>query len=352
MTENFSSGALRVRLSVGEVAGCALTRKSIVYFLPAHYTDGMTSPYKKLAAALFLVFGLTASSLLANIEITLKNEFIEKYKDRVTIDANFTVDKALARPHAAKDDAELHVAGRAPEVKLPIVAEIMNAASQQPAMQVIHDAEGSNQAVPLNGVWRLWCEHGGESKQVQGEAVSPINTTNPPHVFEIHPILSLNNVSLLESVHLIEGYEPKDAETAFTIYEGLQSHINIKSQKQTTVTTSMAGYNFVEFVLKPLETPHQLADGTAVLADIYNLKGELLVHRRRMVFIKDSPPERALASLQTGQTMHVLGQPRISLKLLSYRRAHYAEYDRMLDWGLPYEIVVFGIYPNSPPAID
>jgi len=312
----------------------------------------MTTPKNKLAAALFLALALTATSLLANIEITLDNKFIEKYKDRVTIEANFTVDKALAHPHAAKDDAELHIAGRAPEVKLPIVAEIMNAASQQPAMQVIHEAEGSDQAVAVNGVWRLWCEHGGESKQVQGNDVPKINTTNPAHVFEIHPILSLNNASLLESVHLIDGYEPKDAETAFNIYEKVQSHINVESNKQTTLTTTQAGYNFVEFVLKPLEKPHQLADGTAVLADVYDLNGELRVHRRRMVFVKDSEAEKALASLQTGQTMHVLGQPRISLKLLSFRRAHYSEYDRMLDWGLPYEIVILGIYPNSPEVLD
>jgi hypothetical protein len=71
-----------------------------------------------------------------------------------------------------------------------------------------------------------------------------------------------------------------------------------------------------------------------------------------MVFIEDSPAERALASLGAGKTIHVLGQPRISLKLLSFRRAHYPEYDRMLDSGLPYEVVILGIYPNSPEVVD
>jgi hypothetical protein len=166
-------------------------------------------------------------------------------------------------------------------------------------------------------------------------------------VFEIHPIVSLQDSSLLDSIQLIEGYQPKDASTAFHVYENLQSHISLKSN-QTVLTTTMAGYNFVEFVLKPIEPRHQLADGSAFLADVYDLNGELLVHKRRMVFIKDSAPEKALASLQPGQTMHVLGQPRISLKLLSYRRAHYQEYDKMLDWGLPYEIVVLGMYPDHP----
>ena len=61
-----------------------------------------------------------------------------------------------------------------------------------------------------------------------------------------------------------------------------------------------------------------------------------------MVFIEDSPAERAVASLGAGKTIHVLGQPGISLKLLSFRRAHYPEYDRMLDSGLPYEVVILG----------
>ena len=303
--------------------------------------------HKTILSLVIISFGLICNSIFANIEITLKNDFIEKYKDRVTIDATFTVDKALARPHPAKDDAELHIAGRAPEVQLPIVSEIMNAAAQEHAMQTIHDAEGTDQSIPMAGVWRLWCEHGGESKQVQGKPVPQLDTTNPEHVFEIHPIVSLQDTPLLDSIHLIEGYEPKEADTAFHVYENLQSHISLKSN-QTVLTTTMAGYNFVEFILKPLEARHQLADGSAFLADVYDLHGELLVHKRRMVFIKDSLPEKALASLQPGQLMHVLGQPRISLKLLSFRKAHYQEYDRMLDWGLPYEIVVLGLYPDTP----
>jgi hypothetical protein len=103
-------------------------------------------------------------------------------------------------------------------------------------------------------------------------------------------------------------------------------------------------------VLKPIEAPHPLVDGTGVLADVFTLNGELKVHRRRMVFIKDSPAEKALNALQPGQTMHVLGMPRISLKLLSFRRQHHTENERMLNWGLPYEMVILGIFPNSPPV--
>ena len=103
----------------------------------------------------------------AQIEITLKNSFIEKFKDRATIDATFTVDKAHKRPNPGAKDGDLHIAGRAPEIGLAIVAEIMNAKDEDSAVNLIHSVEGTNKTVKLSGAWRLWCEHGGESKQIQ-----------------------------------------------------------------------------------------------------------------------------------------------------------------------------------------
>src|SRR2546426_676658 len=141
------------------------------------------NPLKSFAAGLFLFLGLFASSLLANIEITLNNDFIEKYKDQATISVSFIVDKAHPRPNPAKKDGDLHAAGRAEEIGLPIVAEIMNAASQKSAVNAIHKAEGTGNPIPLTGVWRIWCEHGGDSQQVQGQPLQPFKTTNPPHVF-------------------------------------------------------------------------------------------------------------------------------------------------------------------------
>jgi hypothetical protein len=304
---------------------------------------------KTLAAVLFLLFGLVANSLFANIEITLKNDFIEKYKDQATISASFIVDKAHPHPNAAKNDGDLHAAGRADEVGLPIVAEIMNAASQKPAVDAIHKAEGSGNPIPLIGVWRLWCEHGGDSQQVQGQPLQPFTTTNPPHVFEIHPITQFNTTSIIGALHPIQGYKPKDAETAFLKYESLKSHIK-PGPNTTTLVTTMAGYNYVEFVAVPLpnETPDTFGDGSGVLASAHTLDGSLLVHKRRMVFVKDSPEEKAFKSLKAGEGMHVLGVPRISLKLLSYRLAHHSENEEMLDWALPYELVIVGYYGKVP----
>jgi len=134
-----------------------------------------------LSMRCIMLFLLVASrtSLFANIEITLNNDFIEQYKDRATISASFVVDKAHPRPNPPKNDGDLHAAGRAPGIGLPIVAEIMNAASQKPALDAIHRAENSGNPTGLTSVWRPWCEHGGNSQQAQGASLEPFNTTNP-----------------------------------------------------------------------------------------------------------------------------------------------------------------------------
>ena len=272
---------------------------------------------KTLGSALFLLLSLVASSLFANIEITLQNDFIEKYKDQATISASFIVDKAHLHPNPAKKDGDLHAAGRAEEIGLPIVAEIMNASSQKAAVNAIHKAEGTGNPIPLTGVWRIWCEHGGDSQQIQGQSLlKPFKTTNPPHVFEIHPITKFNSTSIIGALHPIQGYKPKDAETAFLKYESLKSHIKVGAGTTSLVTT-MAGYNYVEFVAVPLEeeNPDAFSDGVGVLAAVHDLDGGF-----------------------------VLGVPRISLKLLSYRGAHHNENEEMLEWALPYELVIVGYY--------
>src|SRR5436305_8573782 len=83
----------------------------------------------------------------ADIQIILKNSFIEKFKNRVTIDASFTVDKAHAKPNPPAKDGDLHAAGRAPEIGLPAVAEVMNAQFARPALDLLHDSERTGQAV-------------------------------------------------------------------------------------------------------------------------------------------------------------------------------------------------------------
>jgi hypothetical protein len=284
----------------------------------------------------------------ADIEITLKNSFIEKFKNRATMTATFTVDKAHVKPNPPKKDGDMHIAGRAPEVGLATVAEIMNAHDVPEAVQRIHDAEGTDDTVKMTGVWRLWCEHGGNVEQVQDKPLKRFTTTNPDHVFEIHPISNLDGKNLLATLQPVEQvgsstFTPKDAEVAFQRYENLRSRIT-PGETTTTITTGMAGFNYVEFQLLLNEDPVKITDGRVALAQVQDTRGEILVHNRRMIFVKGSLPETKVASLKAGGCMHVLGIPRINLALVSWRIRHAKQKPEVLDWSLPYEIVIIGFY--------
>jgi hypothetical protein len=286
---------------------------------------------------------------LAETEIELKNSFIEQIKDRATIDVNYTIDQAHERPNAPSKDGDLHASGRAPEVELAMVAEVMNAGTEKSAkaaVQRIHAIVGSEdpQPVKLSGFWRIWCEHGGNSKHVQGEALNPFDTTNPPHIFEIHPILELDGHSIRDSLKPINGFKTKDAEIAFHSYEGLRA--DITSDGDTTkITTVMGGYNYVEFIIEPFGGLHELDDGVTTYARVYSLDGDLLVQKRRMVFAKGTAPEKALRAMQEGDSAHVLGIPRIDLSLVSWRIAHADDRPEAKSWSLPYEMAIVAVYP-------
>ncbi len=301
-----------------------------------------------LGGLIGLLLLFSVASARAEITIVLQNDFIEHYKRKVTIDTAYTVDKAHARPNLPKLDGDLHVAGRADEVKLPIVAEIMNAKDDAQAVKMIHDVEGTGQQIALSGVWRIWCEHGGNSQQIQGEELDPFTTTNPPHVFEIHPIVQLGNRNLLHTLKPIQGFQTKDADEAFTKYEGIRCQI-VPGDGSTTLVTTMAGYNYVEFVMEINAQPVQVEDGTLVMAKVRNLEGELLVQNRRMVLPKNSEVESKVLGKPVGTRLHVLGLPRIDLSLVSWRVQAAAGGRRdVLNWGLPYEIIVVGFYEYAP----
>jgi hypothetical protein len=282
-----------------------------------------------------------------DVEITLKNSFIEKYKNRATINANLVVDRAHAHPNPASKDGDLHIAGRSPEeIALPIVAEIMNARSEKDAVSLIHQVEGSGRTVNVVGAWRIWCEHGGLSPQKQGENLQPFNTTNPDHVFEIHPLAKVGDFSTAESFVPIDGYQTKDATEAFSSYENRRSQISVRNG-MTTIVTGLGGFNYVEFVMQITGDQKEVEDGRLVMASVFDLNGELLVKNRRMVFVKGTPPEEVVKQAKLGQRLHVLGIPRIDLALVSWRTQHANERPEALTWGLPYEIIVAATYDQD-----
>ncbi len=278
----------------------------------------------------------------AEVEITLKNSFIEKFKERATIDARFTFDKAHARPNPPKKDGDLHAAGRAPEIGLATVAEIVNAKDEEAGVGAIHDVEGTDTSLAVSGAWRIWAEHGGGQPHVQGKALQRFDTTNPDHVFQIHPLTKIKDIDMRDSLHPIDGFTYKNAEDAFTRYENTRCKIT-PGARTTKLTTTMAGFNYVEFIMEVLQDPITLADGKKVFSSVLDLDGNMLIRKRRMIFIKDTPPELAVRNLHAGDQLHVVGIPRIDLALVLWRVEHSKERPEVLTWSLPYEIIVVAV---------
>ena len=280
--------------------------------------------------------------------LVLKDDFIQKYKNRATIEANYIIDKAHKKPNAPSKDADIHIAGRAPDdIGLATVAEIMNAAEQPGAVDAVHAAEGTGQRVKVIGVWRIWAEHGGDTQHTQGKSLAAFDTTNPDHVFEIHPVTELAGIDVKSTLHPIHGYEPKGTEQAFTVYERTRSRITPIKGNKVKIETPMAGMNYVKFEMELNEKALPVKDGRMAFAKVLDEQSELVARKRRMVFVKDTPPEIAIRDKSAGDCLVVLGIPRVNLTLVDWRVKHSKERPEVLNWSLPYEIVVVGVYEEE-----
>jgi len=278
--------------------------------------------------------------------LVLKRAWIEKFKDRATIDASFTIDHAHPRPNAGADDGDMHVAGRAPkEIGLPMVAELMNAIETPMVTKVIHDNEGNGKSLPVAGAWRVWFEHPPSSvAQVQFAVVPPAGNTNPDHCFEIHPLTKLNGVDVTSTLHSIAGFTPKDPAAAFAAYEKLSLSLRV-NQTAVTLDSKKVGFNYVRFTMKTMGRRTILKDGgLAVVADVLPDDGEeddAIAHNVRMIFIPGSEPFKRAQTLAVGEELHVLGIPRLNLNAIStfIRAAGSTAVTRKL----PYEMIIVAL---------
>jgi hypothetical protein len=304
--------------------------------------------HRYLARVSFLVFFLLPLGVAAENVLILNNAFIQKYKNRATIDADYIIDKAHPKPNVPKKDADIHVAGRAPkDIGLATVAEMMNAAEHQDALDAIHAAEGTGQPIKVSGSWRIWPEHGGEAAHTQGAQLTAFDTTNPDHVFEIHPLTQIAGIDVRNTFHPIEGYEPKEAEQAFSLYERTRSRITPLSGNRVKIETPMAGMNYVKFEMELREKALPIDDGRMALAKVRNDEGHVIVQKRRFVFVKDTEPEVMIRDKGAGDCLVVLGIPRVDLALVDWRVRESKKRPEVLSWSMPYEITVVGVYKEE-----
>jgi hypothetical protein len=293
----------------------------------------------------FLAFLLIVP--LANAQtLVLQRTFIEKYKNRATIDALFVVDQALSQPHPPAEDGDLHAAGRSGQVGLPMVSEVMNAAlgPQQDVVHALQANQGNGTPTAISGAWRIWFEHPSTQPQVQFAPVPPIANTNPDHCFEIHPITQYAGKQIPQSLRDIQGYTPKDAQTAFGNYEKLSTTLVITAQT-ISLTSKQIGDNYVKFIAQLAGKPVSLdkndagqVDGQVVLANILGNADQVLVNNVRLIFIAGTPPADALSQAGNGATLQLLAIPRVDLNAISAFAG--AGGSGTVVRKLPYEMIV------------
>lgn len=309
---------------------------------------------RALKLLLFLDLLLAQALCFSQIEITLKRSFVEEFANRVTISSDFHVEKTSVI-HAPSQDGDIHAAGTGSKIGMIAVAEVMNAKTEKThAVKELKQSQTSGGTVAIVGAWRIWCEHGGEQTYVQGDAVPAIESSGQPHVFEIHPATEVGGIDVRHTWTPINGFTYKDADQAFKAYERTNSHITFDGST-VTISTEQVGDNYAEFVAKLLEEPHSLPDGKSVFVDVFDTHGELLVHRRRLIFAAGTPPEAVILAKHKEDRIQVVGIPRIDLALVKFR-VHEAETHgpraNSVDWNLPYELIVAAVTDDDPPDTE
>ena len=297
-----------------------------------------------------LTTGLVAESCLAQggaagvsgspIQVALDVSFVEALKNRATItDVPLLIDKVHSKPNAPASDGDLHVAARSPaKVGLPLVAELMNAGLRADVVGQLQAEAGTGTALNVAGVWRIWPEHGGLDPQVQGDDFPAATTTNPQHVFEIHPLTRVGTQDVTETLGPIQqlnyksGFDYKGAADAFHRYENAGFGLECSKDKnpakgQHTLYRKRVGYTYVD-ILSPDDH-------------------EMQVHRRRVWFVKGSHAYAQAVAAHAGTRMQVVGIPRVDLALVSWRCAHRVDHPEAMQWGLPYEMVALGILDDQ-----
>jgi hypothetical protein len=299
----------------------------------------------------------------ADMAIGLRKDFIKTYKDKATITTSFHVDAVPkdASPHSVNegsDDGDIHMAGRDTVVLLPLVAEIINARMEKDSLAFLKKMlkDGTlGQEVDITGIWRIWFEHLGTEPQLQGGDFPAPTSSNIAHAFELHPVTVFGAFECRDSFVPIVNkntsppkvFKAYDATKAFAHYESLTAKIRA-TDTGVTLTAGLGQLNYAEFVMELAGKPKGVGDGYIVPAKVYavgNSDQPVVQRNRRMIFAKESPPANKVKDLVKGDTLRVIGIPRVNLnKVLSI--ADKLTPNEQYEGALPYEMIIVAVLPD------
>ena len=209
----------------------------------------------KSALALAVCFVCSAEAAT----VVLNKSFVQKIMNAATVTATLEIDAYANAPHSPAIDGELSIAGRSTDIGLTVVAKIENAAMEQDALAYLKTTTPAH-PVQVTGAWRIWFHHAGSATERQGAPVDFPTTSNPDHVFGIHPLSRLGPLALPNAFLPVPGFAPPAANIAIASYEKLLASI---SASATTILISATNsrYNYVEFALELAASPSKSAMG-------------------------------------------------------------------------------------------
>src|ERR1043166_3340985 len=317
--------------------------------------------YAKKLQIGFLIIALISAPLVCHgkMVLGLDKTFIETFKDKATITTHFHIDAvpAHANPHPigdGSDDGDIHMAGRDSAIRLPLVAEIINARKENPSLTFLKNLVDNGEfgkEVDLTGVWRIWFEHLSSTPQLQNGNFPVPNDSGMAHAFELHPVTMFGAFDVHDSFVPIESptkkFQGKDAHEAFNgEYDTLTADITTKGD-QVEITSSRGTLNYANFIMKLAAKPVSVGDGSIVSAKVFAVGDEdapVLSRNVRMVFVKGTPPAEKLKSLAKGDSIHVMGVPRVNLHAVSLIVNKLAP-NEAWHGPLPYEMIIVAVFP-------
>jgi hypothetical protein len=312
---------------------------------------------KQVQTVLLVVALVCAPVVCHSMELGLDKTFIETIKDKATITTSFHIDAlpANADPHPIADDGDIHMAGHDSVVRLPLVAEIINARKENDSLTFLKNLLKQHelgQEVDLTGVWRIWFEHLSKEPQHQNETFPTPDDSGMPHVFELHPVTTFGAFDIRNSFVPIESgtkkFPGRDAGEAFGEYEKLKADISV-SGSQVLITSGRGTLNYANFEMQLAAQPVSVGDGSIVSAKVFAVGDEdspIVPRNIRMVFAKGTPPAEKLKGLTKGSRLHVLGVPRVNLHAVSLA-VNKLKPNETLHIALPYEMIIVAIMPDK-----
>ncbi len=153
------------------------------------------------------------------VAIVLSNRFISANANRATIDTTVDIAYAAQRPHSNATNGDEQAAGTSKKIGLATVVAIMNAREPYERDAVADLEEAGNKTVSIAGFWRLWPGHAVAADFVQSGEADEITNTNPPRVFEIHPVLTIDGIAVEHALQPIADYPVSNAADAFAHHD-------------------------------------------------------------------------------------------------------------------------------------